>query len=149
MAKKTSYEEMDNDELLAKYVALDKQQRTHEDSTSELKKEKKKIEDLMLPRWLNHGISKANCMGMTVHVKRTVFGSAGGDVPRLAEALRLAGQDDMVKDSVHAGVLSAWVREHDPDNRLSPEEITAALPEEVREAIKVTEKTELRIRKGD
>ena len=54
----------------------------------------------------------------------------------------------MVNETINGNTLSAWVREHDPDNELAPEEVVAKLPEVIRPAIKVTEKWEIGCRKG-
>jgi hypothetical protein len=106
----------------------------------EVKKLKEKANTLMeelLPDFKNSGTQRINVDGKTVWLDRKVWASAGGDMPRLVDAMKAAGMEDMVGETVNGGSLSAWVREFDPDKVKTESEIIEALPEELRDAIEV------------
>lgn len=119
-----------------------------------LKKVKDKIndhEEKVMRQMEQDGLAKCELPDGTLKYERIVRASAGGDMPALVAAMHAAGEEDLVGETVNGTKLGAWVREFDPDNTLSPEQIEAKLPSELRGKIKITEQTGIRvtIKKGN
>ena len=140
------------DTKLTELVELSKQLEREEEAVKATKSQIKSIEEDLIPAFVNIGMQKARIANRTVWLDRKVRASAGGNMPGLCEAFANSSDDslkEMVKETVNGTRLGAWVREFDPDNILSPEQITAMLPAEIRDAIKVTETINLRVRVTD
>ena len=144
---------------LKRYAKLYWQMRAKESEVEELKKKLANLGESLIQNMTQDGVKRATIDGSTIHVKRVVRASAGGQMPVLVAAFKEAVNDpsvlerypmlaSMVNETINGNTLSAWVREHDPDNELAPEEVVAKLPEVIRPAIKVTEKWEIGCRKG-
>lgn len=77
----------------------------------------------------------------TIYRKRALYASVPEEIREAAFA-KFREIDDLaplVKESIHAGSLAAWVKENfDPDKRLTVEEIDAAIPPDIRGMIKVS-----------
>jgi len=104
-----------------------------------------KSEEVMLKKMVDDGLASAKTPFGTLGINRIVRASAGGNMPALVDAMKRAGKEDMVKDTVNGTSLGAWVREFDPDNNLSPEQIERKLPKELQGVIKITEQTTIRV----
>jgi hypothetical protein len=118
------------------------------DKLDALKLKMAKIEEALLKEFADEGMSRAAIGTTTLWLDHKVWASAGGDMDGAVSALREAGFNDLVKESINRNTLSAWVREQAPSKLSSPEEIQAALPAGVRDAIKVTETNNIRVRKS-
>lgn len=137
------------DAQLTQLVELSKQLEQEESAVKSTKDKIKELEEQLIPTFVKMGMQRARIAGRTVWLDRKVRASAGGDMEALCAAFSKCKDKTlkaMVKETVNGNTLGAWVREFDPDNVLSPEQITALLPEDVRDVIKVTETTNLRVR---
>jgi len=121
----------------AEYAVLVKDIRAREKEIKSMKKHANDIMEELLPDFKNSGIQRINIAGATVYLDRKVWASAGGDMPRLVDAMKAADMHDMVGETVNGNTLSAWVREFDPESLKTEAEIISALPEELRDAIEV------------
>ena len=85
----------------------------------------------------------------TVHLRREIVGSLEKTDDALA-AFRAAGGDDLIKMTVNPSSFKAWFKEQiDDDADPTAAAIDrAAIPDELRQFVKVFEKTEARVRKG-
>ena len=109
-----------------------------------IKDEMSEMETALLKKMEQDGLTSVKLpRGRGIRMDRKIWASAGGDVPRLIEALRADGLDDFVRDAVNAASLTGYARELDPQKMLSPEEIMAKMPPKVREAISVREEVKL------
>jgi hypothetical protein len=129
----------------AKLVNLHIKKKKEEAKVIKVKEAIKDLEAGLLDEMVEDGLTHANTTRGNLRVSRMVRASAGGDMPALIAAMEAAGKGDMVKDTVSGTALGAWVREYDPGNVLSPEEITKKLPAPLRKAIKVTETITIKV----
>ena len=119
-----------------------------EDATSKLQKVKDKIKDLeikLIDEMTTDGLTHAKTPRGSLRINRIVRASAGGDMPKLIAAMERAGKGDLIKETVNGTSLGAWVREFDPSNTLSPEQITQKLPAALQDAIKITEQIQIAV----
>jgi len=140
------------DAQLTELVELSKQLEEEEAAVKATKESIKSIEELLIPAFVKIGMKRARIANRTIWLDRKVRASAGDNMPGLCEAFASSKDEnlrEMVKETVNGTRLGAWVREFDPDNILSPTQITAMLPADVRDAIKVTETTNLRVKSSD
>jgi len=140
------------DEQLAEIVKLSKRLEKEEAKVRKTKEEIKALEEQLIPIFTKLGMQRARVSGRTVWLDRKVRASAGGDMEALCNTFHMSKDETlraMVKETVNGNTLGAWVREFDPDNVLSPEQITKKLPKEVRDVINVTETINLRIRASE
>jgi len=109
-----------------------------------IKDEMSEMETALLKKMEQDGLTSVKLpRGRVIRMDRKIWASAGGDVPRLIEALRLEDMEDFIRDAVNAASLTGYARELDPQKMLSPEEIMAKMPPKVREAISVREEVKL------
>ena len=128
----------------SKTVILHKKKLKLENQLANVKREIEPEEAILLEDMQEAGVGSVKIKsGGSIRIQRTIRGSAGGNVPRLVMACKESDMEDLVKEGVNANTLSAYVREFDPDNSLSPRQITKLLPKGVRNAIKVTETIQL------
>jgi len=131
-----------------KYIKLNEKKLSLKDKLDAVMKDIAKLEAALLEEFAAEGMAKATVDGVTLWIDRKVWASAGGDMDGAVAALKKAGEGDMVKESINRQTLSAWVREQAPSKLSSPEEIQAALPGGLKDAIKVTETNNVRVRKS-
>lgn len=136
---------MDADKV-AEYIAKKLEIKDLKSKTKKLEDEAAEIEAELLPQFKESGMDRMTIQGRTVWLDRKVWASAGGDMPRLVDAMKAAGLEDMVGETVNGNTLSSWVREFDPEGTMSPEEIVGKLPPEVKDAITVSEVFKLQVR---
>lgn len=74
----------------------------------------------------------------TVHVYSEIWAGHNGDEAGLMEAMKKCGLNDMVKEKFNTSTLSSWVREKDPDKKMTVEELRDCLPPELQEFIKIS-----------
>ena len=121
-------------------VALHKKKYKHELAIEALKEKIDAVSEKLYDKMALDGMASVKLPGgINIRTDRKIWASAGGNVPGLIQALETAGERDLVSETVNATRLTSWVREHDPDKRLSPEEIIEKLPAPVRHAISVKE----------
>ena len=131
-----------------KYIALHEQKESLTDKLDTCKGKIRKLEEKLLAEFQDEGMNRASVGGRTLWLDHKIWASAGGDMDGAVAALKAAGESDMVKESINRQTLSAWVREQAPSKLSSPEEIQAALPGGLAQAIKVTETNNIRVRKS-
>ena len=129
-----------------RYINLDKKKKDLKSKLEDIQQQIRDLEITLLAEFEAEGMSKASVGGHTLWLDHKIWASAGGDMPGAVAALKAAGEDDLVKESINRNTLSAWVRERAPSALSSPEEIQAALPAGLSEAIKVTETNNIRVR---
>jgi len=137
---------MDN-RLLRKYIKLSNEIRANEDEAERLKEDKAEIERRVLASMEKAGIQSINQDGFTVYVRRELWASAPG--PEGIEALRSAGYEEFIRENVVTQSLSAFLRERARENPLVPgQPLELLVPEDIRHAVKVSEKIEARVTKS-
>ena len=138
-----------NSDNLARYVELDARKRELKDEQKQLNAEMRELGDKILRDFEREGIQNLNINGVTLYVHRQLWAGAAGDKQQACEALKRAGLLDYVTENFNTQSLSAWVREQvalaDDDDL---EDVYDALPPEFRDAINVSERFELRARRG-
>lgn len=119
----------------------------HEAEIKKLKKDLTEAEIILLAEWSESGVSRTTLDGNTLYVSRRLW--AGGDTDELVAVLRREGLEDLIKPNVNRNTLTAWVKEvTEATPTMTPEEIHAALPKGVRDAIEVVEKITFGMRKA-
>ncbi|MCK5479646.1 MAG: hypothetical protein KAJ06_00815 [Gammaproteobacteria bacterium] len=124
------------------YIALKKKKDKLEAQLENLKDEMALAESDLMAGMVANGLSSVKTPTGSVRIDRKIWASSGGNVQGMIEAMRADGLDDLVSETVNGTRLSGWAREYD-DGTMSAEEVTAQMPQHVREAIKVTEKIQL------
>lgn len=105
----------------------------------------KDLEEIVIKEMANEGLTHVNTAKGNLRINRIIRASAGGDMPGLIKAMQKAGKGEMVKETVNGTSLGAWVREFDPTNSLSPQQIEQKLPAPLRGKIKITEQIDIRV----
>jgi len=140
------------------YAVLEDEERALKARLKEIGEKKRQLEEFLLDDMADNGLAKltvrvgADEDGLpvmkTLYTRRQLWAGHQGDRQALLESLKTAGYEELVGETVNTNTLSALVRELDPDNIRTPEEIIKDLPLELQATIKVTEKIELRSRKA-
>jgi hypothetical protein len=124
-----------------RFLALHREKSRLEEELGKLKDEIEEAEAELMNGMSENGLTTLKTTdGSSIRWSRMVRASSAGNVPAMIEAMRADGLDDMVGETVNGTRLGAWVREHDPKNRLSVEQIKEKLPPNVSKVISVTEK---------
>ena len=111
---------------------LETQVKTHKDELA-------KREERLLENFSRDGIQNMKtAAGQTVYLNREVFARLVGDTKKAHTALRRAGLGDLIKPTVNAQTLRAYVREK--------EESEEEIPKGLRPYIDVAEVYRLRVR---
>ncbi len=124
-----------------RFVALDNNKRDLKNMLAEVQTDLNAAHDAVLAYFESHaqeGLSQIKIMSRTVSLRRDLRASAK-NVETLAEYKDTAF---LVKSTVNANTLGAWVREQDAGPDGMP-----VLPEAVRNAINVTEQFSVRVTK--
>lgn len=142
---------MDMDKL-REYVRLVRKKRSLKEQIEGLDIMIRDTEAVLVDMFKENGIQNVNVDGEIAHLRRDIRASAGGEMPKLIDALVEDGQDWLVTATVSAQTLAAWVREFQGKDRLSPEEIKAAmivkgLPHAA-DAVTITEQWSIGVKKG-
>ena len=130
------------------FIELHDRKVSLKDKLDDVQKKINHLEKKLLVEFADEGMATAKIDGTTLWLDRKIWASAGGDMDGAVAALKAAGEEDMVKESINRNTLSAWVREQAPSKFASPEEVQAALPGPLKDAIKVTETNNIRVRKS-
>ena len=103
------------------------------------KDELRRLEEQILDAFAHDGIQNMKtAFGQTVYLNREVFARLVGDTKKAHTALRRAGLGDLIKPTVNAQTLRAYVREK--------EESGEELPKGLRPYIDIAEIYRLRVR---
>ena len=123
-------------ELIDRFIALTEEKRDLNEDLRVLNEELERVEQMLADEFLQQGLKNIKTdQGQTIYLKDQVFASAEGTTEELCEVLKKDQKTEwLVKETVHGGQLSAWVRE-----RLRE----GGLPENLKPHIKVTETKKL------
>lgn len=138
-----------------KFAELENRKKELEAELREVKKELDEIggpEGILLEQFMHAGLSKMSIGGRTIYIHRQLWASAVDKNYEVACAgLKSAGLGDYVQERFNTHSLSAYFREQyqdmleNSDDVPEPEDI---LPEELKGAIDLYEKVQLRSRKS-
>ncbi len=134
--------------VLKPYIALHVAKVQHETKLADIKEKMAAMQETIIESFGEDGIQSVNCNGFTVHLKRNLYASAGGDPPdRVAMIEAIKAMPDktwsfLVGDNVNANMLSSRVRECEVDGNDMP-----ILPDELKKLIKVAEVFKIGMRK--
>ena len=128
-----------------KYAVLVAQKKTLEAEVDTLKETLAKLEETLLTRMGDEGVASLKVDTaegrFTLFPKRTLWASCvPGHQQELNDGLRALGYGDLVTESVNGQRLSSYIRELDVAG--------AEVPREIVEAVKVTEKFTIGVRKA-
>lgn len=147
-----------NTKELKRLAALQHRKASLEAEVKEINKKIENLQEVLLEEAFEEGIDKMTVsigndenghpIKRTVYLQRKVWAGHNGDQEQLNEALRQAGLEEYIKETVNTNSLSAFVREYDPEHNLDPESIKSKLPEPLRDVIKVSEQHKLISRKA-
>jgi hypothetical protein len=126
-------------------IKLEQQKQVAEEKLKRIKEKIEEHEVKVMRQMEQDGLAKCELPSGVLKFNRIVRASAGGDMPALVAAMRAAGEEDLIGETVNGTKLGAWVREFDPDNCLSPEQIIKKLPPPLRGKINVTEQLGIRV----
>lgn len=146
-----------NMEQLKEFVALETRKR---ELDSELKSIAARIDDLeqaLVPQFLSDGIASMKVDGRTVYIAQDIQASPLNDRDEVIAALKSSELGQYVSENYNTQSLRAFVREvagevrlrcQQQDRLFSEEEIRAALPSPLGEALKISFVYSLRSRKS-
>ncbi len=120
---------------------LEEQKRDLDGKLKAVKERQDRLKAHLIEAFADNGIQSINVEGYTFYLHRQIWASASG--PQAMAALKEVGLDDLVKETCHAGTLSAWVREQPVDDQNMP-----VLPPELQEQVRVSERFDIRSRKS-
>lgn len=102
-----------NPALLRRYQHLRDLQKSSEAEAEAFKQEANLIEAELVEAFGEAGMQNVNIDGRTIYLHRSTFAqrAAGVDVEDVKAALRAAGADDLISETVNHQTLSAYVRE--------------------------------------
>lgn len=141
-------------DLVNEFIELDELRKTKEREAEKIKERMTELESQIMDRFENAGMqSMKSKSGVVLYIRRQLFaGAAEGATVLLTESLKLAGLGDLVKEAVNSQRLSSWVTEFEAEHfngaKVRPDDLVQAMPAELRESLKVTEKYSLRTKKG-
>jgi hypothetical protein len=146
-----------NMEQLKEFVALEKRKR---DLDSELKAIGARLDDLeqaLVPQFLADGVASMKVDGRTVYIAQDIHASPAGDRAEVIAALKRSELGQYVSENYNTQSLRAFVREVAEEARLrcqqqdrlfTEEEVRAALPSPLSDALKISFVHSLRSRKA-
>jgi len=111
------------------------------------------LEPLILEQFEKAGIQNMKVGDWKPYVHSQIWASVDKSNPRAMEILKANGLADLVSETVNSQSLSAYVREQvrlyeDADSKNLEEVLKQALPDELLDVLKVSEKTSLRVVKA-
>jgi hypothetical protein len=145
-------------DLVRRYITLDRTRKEHEAEVTGLMTALADLERELLPRFESAGLQRMTVDGVTVYIHHQLWAKAlGGNMPAAVEALKACELAGMVEERFNSQTLSSYIREkakefaaqYEHGAPLAPHEILARLPAPLAAAIEVTEKVNIRTRKGD
>ena len=141
-------------DLVNQFIELDAKKKQADDDLEAIKEQMAELEPQIMERFENAGMqSMKSKQGVVLYIRRQLFaGAVEGATVLLTESLKSAGLGDLVKEAVNSQRLSSWVTEFEAEHfngsKVRPEELIEAMPAELKESLKVTEKFSLRTKKG-
>lgn len=140
---------MSSIELTKEIVALDAKVKEMEQVVKDLKAERANVEAMLLEAWAVEGIDQLKVDGRTVFTQSTTRANIKKN-PEAFEAFAAHGAPDLIKETINANSLAAWVREREvegssPDD---PVEKRFNIDPELARFISVHDQTHVRVRKS-
>ncbi|HPH11488.1 MAG TPA: hypothetical protein PKW59_11525 [Thermotogota bacterium] len=130
-----------NTELLKSFIDLNNQKKGLNEELDRVKTNIDELEEKILEEFAEAGISSIKAFGANVFIAPQLFVSPkDGDRPRLIAALKNTGLNEFVQENFNTNTLKAYVKEQRNNG--------FELPQELEDAMKITETFELRIRKA-
>jgi hypothetical protein len=111
-----------------------------EDKLEALKAEYKAQEEVLLRDYELDGIQSMNVDGKNVHLYRDLYVKLVGDIDEAHEALRVAGEGDLLKYGVNSSSLRARVKELEASDN--------GIPKGLQPFIETTEAYKIRVRRA-
>ena len=127
-------------ERIQAYIDKKEEINKAEDELEKLKAEYKLQEEVLLRDYETDGIQSMNVSGKNVHLYRDLYVKLVGDIDEAHEALRAAGEGDLLKYGVNSTTLKARVKELDASE--------TGIPEGLQPFIETTEAYKIRIRRA-
>jgi len=127
-------------ERIQAYIDKKEEINKAEDELEKLKAEYKLQEEVLLRDYEIDGIQSMNVSGRNVHLYRDLYVKLVGDIGEAHEALRAAGEGDLLKYGVNSQSLRARVKELEASDN--------GIPEGLQPFIETTEAYKIRIRRG-
>jgi len=127
-------------ERIQAYIDKKEEINKAEDELEKLKAEYKLQEEVLLRDYETDGIQSMNVSGRNVHLYRDLYVKLVGDIDEAHEALRAAGEGDLLKYGVNSQSLRARVKELEASDN--------GIPEGLQPFIETTEAYKIRIRRG-
>ena len=129
---------------ITRYAQLKDAKRVLESQIDKIKDELNMLEPRLLDHFAEQGINSMKLdAGWTVYLRGQWWARPkDGDYERACEALRKAGLEGMVHETVNVQTLSAWVREQ------KKEDPAAELPWSFQDAIVATQQFNVLVRKS-
>ena len=124
-------------EKVHEFIGLIERKRGLEAALKDVENEIRSVEPIALEYMAGEGIQNCNVDGYTVYLQTQVWASLQDDRIAAIAALKDAGLEDMVQETVNSQTLSAWVREQED-----------GVPESLKPHLRVNEVTKLRMRKA-
>jgi hypothetical protein len=130
--------------LVRRYKALKEQQAISEAEAKAMKDEAEIIEEQLIEQFSEAGVQNLNVDGKTVYLHRSIYAQRLPDktAEDVIAALEAAGAGDLVKPTVNANTLSAYVRE------LTEDDDAPGLPPAVAEVLAPGERFSVRVIAG-
>ena len=139
-------------ELLQKFIQLQYDKKGLEEELEEIKGSLKTISDQAIELMAENGVQKTTIEGNTVYIHEQIWASINPEDKEAAfEAMRANDLGDLIKETVNTNTLSSWVRDYIKETNegmMFIESKDECVPEELRGHIKVSNVTQLRMRKG-
>ncbi|HNR80481.1 MAG TPA: hypothetical protein PKG85_09535 [Mesotoga infera] len=138
---------------IKKYVDLHARKTKLEAELASVKEKLTELEPLILEQFEKAGIQNMKVGDWKPYVHSQIWASVDKSNPRAMEILKANGLADLVSETVNSQSLSAYVREQvrlyeDADSKNLEEVLKQALPDELLDVLKVSEKTSLRVVKA-
>lgn len=128
-------------ELVRRYKDLRARQQESAAEAAAMKEEADRLEERLVEMFSEAGVPSLQVDGKTVFLHRATFGmwAPGIDSDVKRAALRNAGAEDLVTETINANTLNAWVRE------LTDDDDAPGLPPELDGLLSLGEKFSVRI----
>jgi len=142
-----------NTDRLHQYVELEDRRRQLEAELDQIKEQMAKLQSEIVDDMSQAGISSMRVKDRTLYIARDVSVSPADSKDALIAALKAAGLDQYVREDYHTQSLRAYVREilrdmGETQDIVDDIDLQNALPEPLREAMRVSTFYQLRSRKS-
>ncbi|MFA5458090.1 MAG: hypothetical protein WC261_10715 [Synergistaceae bacterium] len=136
-----------------RYVELHAKRKKIEAELATVKEKLAELEPFILEQFEKAGIQNMKVGDWKPYINREIWASVDKTHPQAMEILKANGLADLVNETVNSQSLSAFIREQvklfeDTDSKSLEEILKEALPEELLNVLKVSEKTSLRVVKA-